>query len=461
MTEFAANLADFIWGKWTISLLILVGIIMTISSRGIQFRRFGQAIRMVMQGALRRNVKDEEPGEITPFQALTTAMAATIGNGNIAGVATAIAVGGPGAAFWIVAIAPLGMATKFSEAFLAVKYRKTAKDGALLGGPMVYLDKGAGLPVLGLIFALCASLGAIGGGNLAQANSIALVMFTEFGFPKWITGCLITITLASVILGGIKRIGQVAERLVPAMVLLYVFGVIIILVTNITALPNALRVIVSSAFTPMAAVGGFAGTTLARTIEYGIRRGVISSEAGLGSAGIAHSAAKTSNPMRQGIIAMIGVFIDTIIVCMATASVVVITGVWSNGEMSTALVASAFNTNIPYGGVAVAVCSLLFGFTSLLAWAYYGEQSLRYVVKGAHIGTVYRIGWCALAFMGSIYGVKVIWDISDFLIGLMAIPNIIGLVLLSRQVQRGVLLNDNNNKKSLPLGHQSNSNKVS
>ena len=438
MSDFAATISDFIWGPWTIALLVLVGIAMTVFSRAIQIRKFGLAVRLIMKGALKRDHTQEERGEISPFQALTTAMAATIGNGNIAGVATAIAIGGPGAAFWMVVMAPLGMATKFAEVFLAVKYRIESKDGTLLGGPMVYLEKGAGLPVLGLIFAICASLGAIGGGNLAQANSVALVMFTEFGISKWISGLILTMLLASVVLGGIKRIGQVAERLVPSMVVLYVFGVIIILVANIENLPDAIKLIFSSAFTPVAAVGGFAGSTIARTIEYGIRRGVISSEAGLGSAGIAHSAAKTSNPIRQGIIAMMGVFIDTIIVCMATASVVVITGVWSNGEMSTAMVASAFNANIPYGGILVAICSLLFGFTSLVAWAYYGEQALRYVMKGAHIGTIYRLSWCVLAFIGSVYGVKIIWDISDFLIGLMVIPNVVGLVFLGRQIRLGV-----------------------
>ncbi len=438
MEVLAAKLADLIWGPWTIGLLVALGLLTTFATRAIQFRRFGHALHLLKQGALRRDLSSAEPGDITPFQALTTAMAATIGNGNIAGVATAIAIGGPGAAFWMAAIAPLGMATKFSEVFLAVKYRRRNPDGSILGGPMVYLADAAGRKNLALIFAFCACFGAIGAGNLAQANSISLVLFTEFHIPTWLSGLLLTGLVAAVILGGIKRIGSVAERLVPSMVALYLTLVIVILMINARAVPAALASIVSSAFTPVSAVGGFTGATVARAIEYGIRRGVISSESGVGSAGFAHSAAMTTSPVRQGTIAMIGVFIDTVIVCTATALVVVVTGVWSNGELSTAMVASAFNADIPFGGLAVALCSMMFGFTSLVAWAYYGEQALRYFLGGVSIGAWYRIGWCALTFVGSIYGVKLIWDVSDFLIGLMLIPNVIGLIFLIREVRSGV-----------------------
>jgi AGCS family alanine or glycine:cation symporter len=289
---------------------------------------------------------------------------------------------------------------------------------------------------MGFVFALCIALGAIGAGNLAQANSVSLVMFTQFAVPKWLSGLLLAGVLASVIVGGIKRIGQVAERLVPAMVLLYVAGVIVILVMNFDKIPAAFQLIVTSAFSPVAATGGFAGATVARAVEYGIRRGVISSEAGLGSAGIAHSAAITSDPKRQGKIAMMGVFIDTVVVCTATALTVVVTGAWSSGEFSSAMVATAFNSSIPFGGSIVAVCSLFFGFTSLVAWAYYGEQGLRYLLGGRHPGITYRLLWCVLAFVGSIYGVKLIWDISDILIGLMVFPNVVGLLALRRKLGR-------------------------
>jgi AGCS family alanine or glycine:cation symporter len=394
--ELIARLTNLVWGRWTIALLVVLGIVMTLYSRGIQFRQFGRASRLVMRGALRRDPTTPAPGEISPFQALTTAMAATIGNGNIAGVATAIAIGGPGAAFWMAAIAPLGMATKYAETYFGIRHRRKMPDGSMLGGPMVYLADGANLKGLGFAFALCMALGAIGAGNLAQANSVTLVMYTQFAVPKWLSGLLLAGVLASVIIGGIKRIGQVAERLVPAMVMLYVAGVGVILILNAGKVPGALLLIVESAFSPVAATGGFAGSTVARTIEYGIRRGVISSEAGLGSAGVAHSAAITSDPDRQGVIAMMGVFIDTVIVCMATALTVVVTGVWSQGEMSSAMVASAFNSSIPFGGSIIAICSLFFGFTSLVAWSYYGEQGLRYVLGGRKPGVAYRALWSCL-----------------------------------------------------------------
>ena len=334
-------ISDFMWGPWTIGVLAVLGLMLTVASRGVQFRKFGTAIGLVMRGALRRDKGDQESGDISPFQALTTAMAATIGNGNIAGVATAIAVGGPGAAFWMAAMAPLGMATKYAETVLALRYQGKTRDGLMLGGPMSYLKEGLNLPTIGAIFALCATLGGLGGGNISQANSIALVMDSQFHVAKWITGALLTGILAVVIIGGIKRIGLVAERLVPTMVLVYAASVVYVVFTHYSALPATLWLIVESAFTPVAAIGGFAGVTVARTIQYGIRRGVISSEAGLGSAGIAHSAAQTNNPVRQGYISMIGVFIDTIVVCSMTAVTVVIAGVWHNGEISTALVASA------------------------------------------------------------------------------------------------------------------------
>jgi len=434
-TDLITRLSDLIWGRWTIALLVVVGIVMTVYSRGIQFREFRNAAKLVSRGALRRDTGTDQPGDISPFQALTTAMAATIGTGNIAGVATAIAVGGPGAAFWMVAMAPLGMATKYAETCLGIRYRRRMPDGSMLGGPMIYLTDGANARGLGIAFALCLTLGAIGAGNLAQANSVALVMFTEFAIPKWLSGLILMTVLASVIIGGIKRIGRFAEMLVPAMVLLYIAGVVVTLVANVEKIPAALQLIFESAFSPVAATGGFVGSTIARTIEYGIRRGVISSEAGLGSAAIVHSAAKTADPQRQGIIAMMGVFIDTIIVCTATALTVVVTGAWRSGEYSTAMVASAFNSSIPFGGSIVALCSLFFGFTSLVAWAYYGEQGLRFLIGGRKPGITYRLVWCLLAFVGSIYGVKLIWDISDVLIGLMVFPNIIGLLLLRHRVR--------------------------
>ncbi len=388
-----------------------------------------------MRGAYHRDRVEKDAGDISPFQALTTAMAATIGNGNIAGVATAIAVGGPGAAFWMVIIAPLGMASKFAEAVLAVRYRERSEDGTILGGPMMYLKRGAGLPALAAVFAICACLGGIGAGNLAQANSIALVMATEFSVPLWVTGIVIASVLSGVITGGIKRVGSFAEKIVPTMVIIYTLGVFTILSANMELLPNALHLIVTSAFEPVAPVGGFAGAAMARTVEYGVRRGVISSEAGIGSAGIAHGAAQTTDPLRQGYVAMIGVFIDTVIVCSMTAVTVVVTGVWNSGLTSTAMVASAFNANIPYCGTVIAVCSLLFGFTTMVTWCYYGEQGLRFLWKSPAVVHGFRGIWCVSAFAGSIYGVQAAWDFSDILIWSMMAPNVIGLLFLVREIR--------------------------
>ena len=282
------------------------------------------------------------------------------------------------------------MATKYAETVLALRYRGKTRDGLMLGGPMSYLKEGLNLPTVGAVFAICATLGGLGGGNIGQANSIALVLNTQFNVATWITGVLLAAILAVVVIGGIKRIGLVAERLVPTMVLVYAASVGYVVIMHLDALPAALLLIVESAFTPVAAIGGFAGATIARTIQYGIRRGVISSEAGLGSAGIAHSAAQTSNPVRQGYISMIGVFIDTIVVCSMTAVTVVISGVWHNGEISSALVASALNTVIPFGGAIVALCALMFGFTTMTTWSYYAEQGLRFVTDSR--GVVWESG---------------------------------------------------------------------
>ena len=428
-------ISDFMWGPWTIGVLAVLGLMLTVASRGVQFRKFGTAVGLVMRGALRRDKGEQESGDISPFQALTTAMAATIGNGNIAGVATAIAVGGPGAAFWMAAMAPLGMATKYAETVLALRYRGKTRDGLMLGGPMSYLKEGLNLPTIGVVFALCATLGGLGGGNISQANSIALVMDSQFHVAKWITGALLTGILAVVIIGGIKRIGLVAERLVPTMVLVYAASVVYVVFTHFSALPSTLWIIVESAFTPVAAIGGFAGVTVARTIQYGIRRGVISSEAGLGSAGIAHSAAQTNNPVRQGYISMIGVFIDTIVVCSMTAVTVVIAGVWHNGEISTALVASALNTTIPFGGAIVALCSLMFGFTTMVTWSYYAEQGLRFVTDSRGVVLGIRITWCAAAFFGAVYEARVIWDLGDIMVACMMFPNLVGLIGLTREIR--------------------------
>jgi len=430
-----AAVSDLIWGVWTITLIFIVGLILSIRTRFVQFREFGYALKLIMKGAMGRDLSEKEQGDISPFQALTTALAATIGNGNVAGVATAITIGGPGAAFWMWSVALFGMATKYAECTLAVRYRKVAEDGTMAGGPMYYLSEGLKLKWLGVFFAISAVLGGIGAGNMTQSNSAALVLFSEFGVPKVVSGIILAFGLWLVIIGGIKRIGNIAEKLVPAMVLIYVFSSIIILIVNITEIPSAFALIFESAFTGAAAAGGFAGATVARAIAYGFRRGVVSSEAGAGSAAIAHGAAKTSDPHRQGSIAMVGVFIDTIVVSSMTALVIVTTGQWSSGLISTEMTAAAFNTVIPQGGLIIVLASVMFGFTTMVSWAYYGEQSLRFVF-GLKISLPYRWIYCILACIGAIFEVKPLWDLGDIFFGLMIFPNLLALVGLSGVVSK-------------------------
>lgn len=431
-----AAIGQFMWGQWMVLLLLGIGVLYSIRTGFIQVRRLPQALRLVLKGALRRDAAEKEAkGDITPFQALTTALAATVGNGNIAGVAAAIAVGGPGAPMWMWLAGIFGMATKYAEGVLGLKYREEEADGTMAGGPMYYLKKGLGGgrlgSFLGFLYAVCGLIGTLFGfGLMMQSNSIALAFRTQLGVPDWITGAFITFLAALVIIGGIKRIGKVAERLVPGMILIYVGSIAVILLLNIKVLPAAILLMIKSAFRPMAALGGFTGASIAQAISTGVRRGVVSNEAGLGSASIAHGAAKTSNPVRQGMIAMSGVFVDTIVVCFATALVLIVTGQWNSGLTSTALTASAFNTTIPFGGLIVAFASTLFGFTTLIGYSYYGEQCLEYLV-GVRFTPIYRYIYVALIFVGAVLKLQIVWNIGDIGIASMALPNLIGMLGLS------------------------------
>ena len=302
IAELTADLSDIVWGVWTIILLCGVGLLLTWKTKFVQVTNFKKALKLISGGALKRDSSKEGTGDISPFQALTTALSATIGNGNVAGVATAIAIGGPGAAFWMWTVSLFGMATKYAEAVLGVRYRQRSRDGTMLGGPMVYLNEGLGMKRLSLFFAISALFGGIGAGNMTQSNSVALVLFSDFGVPKWFSGIALAVALWLVIIGGIRRIGRFAEMLVPSMALVYVLSCLVILVANIAELPAAFSLIIKSAFSSTAATGGFAGATVARAMAYGFRRGTVSSEAGVGTAAIAHGAARTADPHRQGII---------------------------------------------------------------------------------------------------------------------------------------------------------------
>ena len=435
IAELTADLSDIVWGVWTIILLCGVGLLLTWKTKFVQVTNFVKSLRLISSGALKRDSLVEGTGDISPFQAFTTSLSATIGNGNVAGVATAIAIGGPGAAFWMWTVSLFGMATKYAEAVLGVKYRQKAEDGTMLGGPMVYLKEGLGMNRLSLFFAISALFGGIGAGNMTQSNSIALVLFSDFGIPKWFSGLVLALALWAVIIGGIHRIGRVAEKLVPSMALVYVLSCLAILVVNITEVPGAFALIIRSAFSGTAAAGGFAGANVARAMAYGFRRGTISSEAGVGTAAIAHGASRTTDPHRQGIIGMMGVFIDTMVVSSMTALVLVSTGVWSSGLISTEMTSAAFKSVLPFGGAIIVLVSVLFGFTTMVGWAYYCEQSLRHA-GGIKLSIPFRWVYCGLAGLGAIFQVKPLWDWADIFMGFMVFANLTALVALSGEVRK-------------------------
>jgi len=369
-------------------------------------------------------------GEITAFQAVATALAATVGTGNIAGVATAIAIGGPGAVFWMWVSAIFGMTTKFGEVVLSINYREKTPDGRFVGGPMYYIEKGLKMKWLALVFAAFGAIAAFGIGNMVQSNSVAASLEVSFGINKMVTGIVLAVLSAIVIIGGIKRIGQVTEKLVPFMAAFYILGGLFIIISNISHVGEAFGLIFGSAFTGTAAIGGFAGSTMQMAMTKGIARGVFSNEAGLGSAPIAHAAATTDHPVRQGLWGVFEVFVDTIIICSITALSIMLTGVWSGGETGAALTTAAFESTIPGGGYIVSIGILLFAFSTILGWAYYGERCAEYLF-GPKINMAYRILWIPFVAIGAIGGLNFLWDLADTLNGLMAIPNLIGVMGLS------------------------------
>ena len=426
------KLSDIIWGEYVlIPLLTLVGIYLTIGLKAMPWRSIPRAFSMLWQS---RTPDDTNKGDISPFQALMTALAATIGTGNIAGVATAIYLGGPGAIFWMWVIALFGMATKYAEAVLAVKYREVDELGNYVGGPMYYIKNGLGKnwAWLGMAFAIFGMIAAFGIGNLIQSNSVASVLKNNFDIPLLFTGLIMAIAAGVVIIGGIRRLGEVAAKLVPLMAIAYVVSAAIIILLNINAVPSILWMIVNNAFTGTAASGGFLGATIWAAIRFGVARGIFSNEAGLGSAPIAHAAAKTSDPARQGMIAMLGTFIDTIILCSMTALVILLTGVWTSGETSSTLSSMAFANGLPgIGHYIVSLSLIIFAFTTILGWSYYGERCAEYVF-GIKIILPYRLLWVCIIVIGAlIEQIDIIWILADVLNGLMAIPNLIALLLLS------------------------------
>lgn len=432
MDRLLSSVSAVVWGPAMLVLLLGTGLFLTVGLRFLPIRRIADAFRLALEG---RRAGAANQGDITPFQALATALSATIGTGNLAGVATAIYLGGPGAVLWMWVTALVGMATKYAEAVLAVTYREVDAQGRYVGGPMYYIRNGLGRRWrwLGAVFALFAMLAAFGIGNTVQANSVARVVEQNLAVPYWATGAVMAALTFAVIVGGVKRIAGVAEFLVPFMAAVYVLGALTILAWNIADVPAALVTIVTDAFTGTAAAGGFAGAGVIAAIRFGVARGVFSNEAGLGSAPIAHAAARTSDPARQGIVAMLGTFIDTILVCTMTALVIITTGAWTSGETGAELSALAFSTGLPGGNWIVTFALVVFAFTTVLAWSYYGERAAEYLF-GVRVIPAYRILWVALLMVGAIGDLGLIWLVADIMNALMAIPNLIALLALSGTV---------------------------
>jgi len=416
----------YVWGWPMIILLLGTGLLLTILTGAVQFRRLGFALREVL-GRITRPGGGE--GDVRPFQAVATALASTVGVGNIAGVATAIAIGGPGAVFWLWVSGLFGMATKYAEITVALHYREPDSSGTMRGGAMYVLKKGLGWPWLGGAFAMLTALAAFGIGNMVQANSVADALQATFSVPTWATGLVLVVLTAIVILGGIKSIANVTQWLVPFMALFYLSGAMIVLTLYVDKLPHVFGLIFEGAFSGTAAVGGFAGSTMMIALRYGVARGLFSNEAGLGSAPMVHCAADTDHPVRQGMYGVFEVFVDTLLVCTATALVILLTDTWHGGLTGAALSVKAFETGLPgtFGSVVVTCGLVLFAFSTLLGWSYYGETGIVYLL-GAKAAIPYRLAWLVFCYLGATGSLHLIWDIADTLNGLMAFPNLIGLL---------------------------------
>jgi alanine or glycine:cation symporter, AGCS family len=419
-------LNSYVWGWPMIVLLVGTGLLLTIVTGAAQFRYLPFALREVL-GKITQ--KSTAAGEVSPFQAVATALASTVGVGNIAGVATAISIGGPGALFWLWVSGVLGMCTKFAEIVIAIHYRERDASGQMRGGAMYVLRNGLGLPWLGAIFAGLVAIAAFGIGNMVQSNSVASSLQASFGVSPMITGLVLAVITATVILGGIKRIGQLTEYLVPFMALFYLGGGIIILIRFASELPAVLSLVFSSAFSGAAAAGGFAGSTVMLAMRYGIARGLFSNEAGLGSAPLVHAAARTDHPVRQGLYGIFEVFVDTILVCTTTGLVILVTGVWSDGATGAALAGEAFSVGLPgtWGNLVVTTSLVLFAFSTVIGWSYYGETAIVYLF-GTRAAIPYKLAWLVFIYLGAVGSLHLVWDIADTLNGLMAIPNLIAVL---------------------------------
>lgn len=438
LNDVLITVSGWVWGPWfLIPLLLGTGLLLTIRLRGLQFWTLTRALRLAL---VKRSDGESAIGDISHYQALATALAATVGIGNIAGVATAIHFGGPGALFWMWVTGLVGMASKYSEAFLAVKFRGVDSKGFQSGGPQYYLSRAIKGPfglVLAFSFAVFAIIASFGIGNMTQSNTVAAQLDATWGISPTVTGIVLTVGAAAVLLGGIKSIGRFTAAFVPLMIVLYVGAGILILLFNIVDIPAALALIFTDAFTGTAATGGFGGAVFIIVLRYGVARGIFSNESGLGSAPIAAAAAKTTHPVRQALVSMTQTFIDTIVVVTFTGLVIVVTGTWDSGIEGSTMTAAAFEAGLPggWGAEIVAISVVFFAFSTILGWSYYGDRCIERLI--GYRGVIpYRVVFVLVVFVGAITEIQIVWNFADVMNGLMALPNLIGLILLSGMIAR-------------------------
>lgn len=441
MTEFLElvelvndKINSIVWGPIMLGLLIGTGLLLSIRMGFPQFRKFGFVYKNTVGTLFSGKHHHKDESGVSPFQAVATAMAGTIGTGSITGIATAISMGGPGAIFWMWMSALLGMVTKYSEIVLSLKYREKNPKGQWVGGPMYYIQNGLKIKWLAMLFAFFAAITCFGTGNMTQANSISVALESTLGIPPLATGVVLAVIIAAVVLGGIRRIATVNEKLVPFMAVFYVICAVIALLLNITKVPAAFALIFEEAFNFQSAAGGVTGYGIMVAMRFGFARGIFSNEAGLGSAPIAHAASSNKNPVEQGIWGMFEVFFTTIIICTLTALVIIITGLWETTSLEgSALSIAAYNQVIPYiGGIGVTLATIFFATSTILGWAYYGEKSIEFLFHENQTAVfIYRIIYVAMVIIGSVSSLNLIWGICDTMNGLMAIPNLIGILGLS------------------------------
>ncbi len=429
-----------IWGLPMVILMLGTGLFLNIVTGGVIFRRFGTVMRYTLLTLLQKKEKKEaQAGRITPFQALCTALAATVGTGNVVGVALAIATGGPGAVFWLWVCALLGMGIKYSEVTLSVAYRQTNAAGEAIGGPMYYISRGLGMKWLAVLFSVFGAMAAFGIGAMVQANSLASGVNAAFGLPGWTVGLAAALLAAAVVIGGIRRIAAFTQVLVPFMALFYIVGAVAVLIVNAAAVPAALGRIFRDAFTGTAATGGFLGASVMYACRVGMARGVFTHEAGMGSAPIAHACAATDHPARQGLWGAFEVFVDSIVVCTLTALVILTSGLWCAEPQlpGATMSAAAFQQAIPGGQYIVTFGMLLFAFATIIAWHYYGAKCVEYLFGSNRVmKRAYQLTYILLVFAGSVLSLDAVWEIADLFNGLMAIPNLIALIALAPVVRR-------------------------